>query len=121
MDCQLDGSLARTLKLLKAFARDLKFAKSLVINSLRAPPFLHLEWSNVVAGTMVNLISGSFVVTNDNCEIESLRGMEVKFGITKPIKQVKTSGDWFITWGIYSKAAMYMFPYQKEQLNDYGT
>ena len=124
LDCQLDGSLARTLKLLKAFARDLKFAKSSVINSSRAPPFPHSEWSNVVAGTMVDLdhvISGSFAVTNDNHEVESLAGLEVKFGITKPIKQVKTSGDWFIAWGIYSKAAVYVFPHRKEEFDDYGT
>ena len=124
LDCQLDGSLTRTLKLLKAFPRDHKFTKSSIINSLQAPPFSHLEWLNIIAGTMVDLdhvISRSFAVTNDNRETESLRGMEVKFRITKPIKQVKTSGDWFIAWGIYSKAAVYVFPDRKEEFNDYGT
>ena len=124
LGCQLDGSLANTLKLLKAFARDLKFAKSLVINSSQAPPFPHSEWSNIVAGTMVNLdhvISGSFTVTNDNRKIRSLGDMEVKFGVAEPIKQVKTSGDWFIAWRIYSKAAMYVFLHRKEEFNDYGT
>ena len=113
-DCQLNGSLTR----------DLKFAKSSVINSSQAPPFPHLEWSNIIAGMMVNLdhvISRSFAVANDNREIESLRGMEVKFGIAKPIKQVKTSRDWFIAWGIYFKAAVYMFPHWKEEFDDYGT
>ena len=123
-DGPLDGSLAKTLKVLKAFARDPKFAKSSVINSSRAPPFLHSEWTNIVAGTMVDLdhvISGSFAVTNDNREIELLGGMEVKFRVAKPVKQVKSSGDWFIAWGIYSKAALYVFPHRKEEFDEYGT
>jgi hypothetical protein len=121
---QIEGSLGKTLGLLKIFARDLKFAKSSVINSSQAPPFPHSEWTNVVAGTMVDLdhvISGSFAVTNDNREVESLGGMEVKFGVAKPIKQVKTSGDWFIAWGIYSRAAVYVFPHRKEEFDVYGT
>ena len=67
-DVELDGSLGKTLKLLKVFARDLKFAKSSVINSSRTPPFPHSEWTNIIAGTMVDLdhvISGSFAVTNE--------------------------------------------------------
>ena len=123
-DVELDGSLGKTLKLLKVFARDLKFAKSSVINSSRAPPFPHSEWTNIIAGTMVDLdhvISGSFAVTNDNREIESVGGMELKFGVAKPVKQVKTSGDWFIAWGIYSRAATYVFPHRKEELDEYGT
>ena len=123
-DTKLGGSLGKTLGLLKIFARDLKFAKSSVVNSSRAPPFPHSEWTNVVAGTMVDLdhvISGSFAVTNDNREVESLGGMEVKFGVAKPIKQVKTSGDWFIAWGIYSKAAVYVFPHRKDEFDTYAT
>ena len=123
-DVQLEGSLGTTLKLLKIFARDLKFAKSSVINSSHAPPFPHSEWTNVIAGTMVDLdhvISGSFAVTNDNREVESVGGMELKFGVSKPVKQVKTSGDWFIAWGIYARAATYVFPHRKEEFDTYGT
>jgi hypothetical protein len=75
-------------------------------------------------GSMVDLdhvISGSFAVTNDNREIELLGGMEFKFGVAKAVKQVKTSGDWFIAWGIYSKAAVYIFPHRKEEFDMYGT
>ena len=68
-----------------------------------------------------HVISGSFAVTNDNREVESLGGMEVKFGVAKPIKQVKTSGDWFIAWGIYSKAAVYVFPHRKDEFDTYAT
>ena len=123
-DFQLEGSLEKTLKLLQLFAKDLKFAKSSVINSARAPAFPHSEWTNIIAGSMVDLdhvISGSFAVSNDNREIERLGGMEVKFGITKPVKQVRTSGDWFIAWGSYTKAAVYVFPHRKEEFDSYGT
>jgi hypothetical protein len=123
-DSQLGKSLEKTLKLLKLFAGDLKFTKSSVINSLQAPPFPHSEWTNIIAGSMVDLdhvISGSFAVANDNREVERLGGMEVKFGITKPVKQVKTSGDWFIAWGNYSKAAVYVFPHRREEFDCYGT
>jgi hypothetical protein len=75
-------------------------------------------------GSMVDLdhvISGSFAVTNDNREVELLGGMEVKFGVTKPVKQVKTSGDWFIAWGNYTQAAVYVFPHWKEEFNVYAT
>jgi len=57
---------------------------------------------DVLMGLMVdldNVISGNFAFMNDNCKVKELEGMEVKFGVSKPIKQVKTSGDWFIGWG----------------------
>jgi hypothetical protein len=68
-DSHLGDSLESTLKLLRIFARDLKFTKSSVINSAHAPPFPHSEWSNIIMGSMVDLdhvISGSFAVTSDN-------------------------------------------------------
>ena len=47
--------------------------------------------------------------------------MEVQFTVAKAMKQVKMWGDWFIVWGIYTKAAVYVFPHQKEEFNTYGT
>ena len=119
----LGDNLEATLRLLKAFARDSKFTKSSLINSSRAPPFPHSEWSNIIAGSAVDLdhvISGSFAITSDNREVELLGGMEVKFGIAKPIKHVKTSGDWFIAWGSYMNAACYVFPHRREEFESYG-
>jgi hypothetical protein len=99
-DGKLGDSLERMLKLLKIFARDLKLTKLSLVNSSRVPPFPHSEWSNIISGLMVDLdhvISGSFAITNDNREVKTLRGMEVKFGVAKPVKTVRMSGDWFIT------------------------
>ena len=119
----LGDSLEATLRLLKAFARDLKFTKSSLINSAQAPPFPHSEWSNVIASSMVDLnhvILGSFAVTSDNREVKTLGGMEVKFGVTKPVKHVKTSGDWFIAWGSYANTACYVFPHRRGEFDSYG-
>jgi hypothetical protein len=123
-DRRLNGSLESTLKLLRVFAKDLKFAKLSVINSVHVPPFPNSEWSNILMGSMVDLdhvISGGFAITNDNREIEQLGGMELKFGVAKPVKQVKTSGDWFIAWGSYSKAVTYVFPHRKDEFDSYGS
>jgi hypothetical protein len=123
-DHRLGDSLENTLRLLRAFARDLKFTKSSLLNSSQAPPFPQSEWSNIITGSMVDLdhvISGSFAISNDNREVELLGGMEVKFGIAKPVKHVKTSGEWFIAWGHYTKAACYVFPHRKEEFDVYGS
>ena len=119
----LGDNLEATLKLLKAFARDTKFTKASLINSSRAPLFPNSEWSNILAGSAVDLdhvISGSFAISSDNREIELLGGMEVKFGVVKPVKHVKTSGDWFIAWGSYTNAVCYVFPHRREEVNTYG-
>ena len=54
-------------------------------------------------------------------EIELLTGLEVKFGVSKPIKHVKTSGDWFIAWRNYTNAACYVFPHRKDEFDTYGS
>jgi hypothetical protein len=123
-DSKLCESLESTLALLRVFAKDPKFAKSSVVNSAHAPPFPHSEWTNILAGSMADLdhvISGSFAVANDNRDVELIGSMELKFGVAKPIKRVKTSGDWFIAWGAYTKAVVFVFPHRKEELELYGT
>jgi hypothetical protein len=120
---KLSESLEATLTLLRAFARDPKFTKSSILNSGHAPPFPSSEWSNIIAGSMVDLdhvISGSFAVRNDNRDIELIGGMEVKFGVAKPSKTIKTSGEWFIAWGTYTKAMAFVFPHRRGELEEYG-
>jgi hypothetical protein len=46
---------------------------------------------------------------------------EAKPCTSLPVKQVKTSGDWFIAWGNYTQAAVYVFPHRKEEFNAYAT
>jgi hypothetical protein len=67
-----------------------------------------------------HVISGTFAVSNDNRDVELVGGMEFKFGVAKPSKHVKSSGDWFIAWGAYSKAVAFVFPHRKEELDVYA-
>jgi hypothetical protein len=120
---KLGESLTRTLELLRLYARDLKLTKSSILTSAGAPQFPHSEWQNVITGAMVDLdhvISGSFAVSNDNREVEVVGGIQFKFGATTAVKKVKTAGDWFIAWGIYTKALVFVFPHRKSELDDYG-
>jgi len=71
--------------------------------------------------SILHVISWSFAVSNNNREVERLGGMEVKFRIMKPVKQVRTMGDWFIAWRSYTKAAVYVFPHRKEEFDTYRT
>jgi hypothetical protein len=106
------------------YARDLKFTKSSILTAANAPQFPNSEWSNVITGAMVDLdhvISGSFAVSGDNREVEIVGGIQFKFGVSKPVKQVKTSGDWFIAWGLYTQAMTFAFPHRRSELDAYGT
>jgi hypothetical protein len=67
-----------------------------------------------------HIISGSFTTTNDNWEVELIGGMEVKFRVSKLSKLVKLSGEWFIAWGAYKKAATFVFPHRKGEFQLYG-
>ena len=67
-----------------------------------------------------HVISGSFAVSSDNHDVEFVGGIQFKFGASKAVKQVETSGDWFIAWGLYTQAAMFVFPHRKSELESYG-
>jgi hypothetical protein len=67
-----------------------------------------------------HVISGSFVVSSDNCEVEVVGGIQLKYGASKPTKQVKTSGDWFIAWHLYTQAATFTFPHRRSELDSYS-
>src|ERR1700720_2858127 len=120
----LSDELQKTLELLRVYAKDLKFTKSSVLTSPLAPQFPSSEWSNIITGTMVDLdhvISGSFAVLNDNRDVKVIGGIQFKFGAARPIKQVKTSGEWFIAWGLYSKVVTFAFPHRLDELSTYGS
>jgi hypothetical protein len=119
----LCDDLQRTLELLRLYAKDLKFAKSSILTAADAPQFPNSEWSNIIVGAMVDLdrvISGSFAISSDNREVEVIGGLQLKFGAAKPAKQVKTSGDWFIAWRLYTQAVTFAFPHRRSELDSYG-
>lgn len=120
---ELCNDLRRTLELLRTYAKDLKFAKTSILTAASAPQFPNSEWSNILVGAMVDLdrvISGSFAVSSDNREVEIIGGLQFKFGAAKPAKQVRTSGDWFIAWRLYTQAITFAFPHRRSELDTYG-
>jgi len=112
---RLCDDLQKTLTLLRLYTKfNLKLVKSSILASPNAPQFPNSEWSNIIIGAMVNLnhvISGSFAVSSDNCDVEVIGGIQFKFGAAHTTKHVKTSGDWFIAWGLYVQAASFAFPH----------
>jgi hypothetical protein len=122
-DWNLCDDLRRTLELLRTYAKDLKSAKTSILTAASAPQFPNSEWSNILVGAMVDLdriISGSFAVSSDNRDVEVIGGLQLKFGAAKPAKQVKTSGDWFIAWRLYTQAIAFAFPHRRSELDTYG-
>lgn len=119
----LNPSLTATLALLKLFAQDPKLAKASILTSPRAPQFPHSEWSNILAGSMVNLdhvLSGMHAVSSDNREVELIGGIQLKYGAAEAAKKVRNSGDWSQAFRVYTKAVSFVFPHRKEELEDYS-
>jgi len=116
--------LQKTLDLLRVYAKDVKLTKSSLLTAANAPQFPNSEWTNIIIGAMVDLdhvILGSFAVSSDNRDTEVVGTIQFKFGAARAVKQVKTSGDWFITWGLYTQAALFAFPHRKSELETYGS
>ena len=119
----LSNDLHKTLEYLRTYAKDLKYTKSSILTSPHAPQFPNSEWANVIIGAMVDLdhvLSGTFAVSNDNRDVEVVGGIQFKFGAARAAKQVKTSGDWFIVWNMYSKVVMFAFPHRQNELQHYS-
>ena len=112
------------LDLLRIYAKDLKFTKTSNLMATSVPQFPNSKWANIIIGAMVDLdhvISGAFAVSSDNCEVEVVGGIQFKFGTSKAVKQVKTSGKWFIAWGLHMQAAAFAFPHRRSELKAYST
>ena len=121
---ELCEELQKTLNLFRIYTKDIKLTKSSLLTTANAPQFPNSEWLNIIIGAMVNLdhiISGSFEVSSDNWDTKVIWTIQFKFGAEKAIKQVRTSGDWFIAWGMYTKVAVFTFPHRKLELEIYGS
>ena len=119
----LSNDLHKTLENLRTYAKDLKYMKSSILTSPHAPQFPNSKWANIIIGAMVDLdhvLSGTFAISNDNCDVEVIGGIQFKFGAARAAKQVKTSGDWFIAWNMYLKAVTFTFPHRQNELQYYS-
>jgi hypothetical protein len=116
-------SLRATRAALENFARDLKFSKSSVVNSLTCPQFPESEWTNLLSGRAVDLdhvLSSLFTVTQDEKKTERLGELEIAVGSTSPAKTVKTHGEWITAWDPTVEATVYVFPHRENELKRYG-
>lgn len=118
-----ESSLRATRMALENFARDLKFSKSSVVNSLTCPQFPDSEWTNLLSGRAVDLdhvLSSLFTVTQDEKKTERLGELEIAIGSTSPAKTVKTHGEWITAWDPTVEATVYVFPHREVELKRYG-
>jgi hypothetical protein len=120
----LSRSCNQSAELLKRYARNVPKVKRWISYSVSAPSgFPSLEWENLLKGKPVSLdvVHSSFfhvVAVREN------RGRigdhEISLGHTEPSRKVLTSGDWTAAWNSVVKAASFLFPHRRDELDAYG-
>ncbi|KAJ3506134.1 hypothetical protein NLJ89_g7034 [Agrocybe chaxingu] len=119
----LAPDLRQTLVALENFSRDLKLAKSSLLNSARCPQFPDGEWTNLLAGRVVDLdhvLSGVYSIDSDSRKRERLGSLEVIVGGGNPLRTIRTHSDWVIAWDVFVQAVLYVFPHRSNELTAYG-
>jgi hypothetical protein len=119
----LSSSLRQTQSALENFSRDVKFAKSSLVNSFNCPQFPDSEWTSLLAGRAVDLdhvLSGLFSISQEQKYKEKVGQLEIAVGLSAPAKSVKTHGEWVTAWDPTVEATTYAFPHRELELKRYG-
>jgi len=121
----LSPSLQKTQSLLANFARDLKRAKTSLLNCGKSyPQFPDSEWGNLLGGKSVDfdhVLSGMYSISHDDKEAQPIgRGLEIIRGSAKPAKSVRTHGEWIMAFNAYVEATLFIFPHREHELRAYG-
>lgn len=120
----LAPELQQTQRLLENFSRDLKFAKSSLLNSPCLPQFPDTEWANLLAGKSVNLdhvYTAIYSATADDRKREKLGAVEIVVGGSgTPAKNVESESAWTTSWEHFVEAALYIFPHRDTEFKVYG-
>src|ERR1700678_220220 len=121
----LSPALQKTQSLLENFSRDVKRARSSLLNCNKSiPQFPQAEWLNLLSGNAVDLdhvFSNLYTVshsTNDVIELE--KNIELLFDSSVPAKNVRTHGDWVIAWDCLVDATLFVFKHRRQELHSYG-
>ncbi|KAF8806860.1 hypothetical protein BYT27DRAFT_7256871 [Phlegmacium glaucopus] len=121
----LSPSLQKTQSLLENFSRDVKRARSSLLNcSKPIPQFPQVEWLNLLSRNAVDLdhvFSNIYTVsfkTRDTIELG--KNIELLHDSSTPAKSVKTHGDWVIAWDCMVDAIPFVFEHRKQELQLYG-
>ena len=122
---ELSPSLQKTQALLENFSRDVKRARSSLLNSNRAiPQFPQSEWLSLLSGNSIDLdhvFSNLYTISHDDREsIELGKHVELLHGTSAPAKTVKTHGDWVIAWEAAVEATLFVFKHRQQELSLYG-
>jgi hypothetical protein len=121
----LSPALQKTHSLLENFARDVKRARSSLLNCNRPiPQFPQAEWLNLLSGNAVDLdhvFSNVYTISHGSNEVIELgKNIELLHGSSTPAKTVKTHGDWVIAWDALVDATLFVFKHRKSELQSYG-
>ena len=119
----LSPSLQQTQAILESFSRDPKFTKTSLLNSSRLPHFPDSEWTNLIAGKVINLdhvLAAQYSVTLDERRTERIGDLEFIVRSAEPARVVDSHGKWVIAWDPTVDATSYVFPHRSSELRDYG-
>jgi hypothetical protein len=121
----LSPALQKTHSLLENFSRDVKRARSSLLNCNRSiPQFPQAEWLNLLSGNAVDLdhvFSNIYTVSHSSNDVIELgKNVELLRGSSTPAKTVKTHGDWVIAWDTLVDATLFVFKHRKQELQTYG-
>ena len=117
------SSCIETCKILLQFSEDLSGVKSLlrVANDLpeRIPSS---QWDRILRGKSVDLnqvLSSMHFIQLDEGRKGRLGRAEVVFAVAESKRQVKMGSEWSSAFRRMSKAVVFLFPHQREELSDY--
>ena len=121
----LSPALQKTQSLLENFSRDVKRARSSLLNCNKSiPQFPQTEWLNLLNGYAVDLdhvFSNIYTIPhNTNDDVELGKNLEILQGSSLPAKTVKTHGDWVIAWDCLVDATLFVFKHRRRELLSYG-
>ena len=119
-----DPSCAETCQLLRSYNLDISKAKFFVKIAPRSPPGIpSSQWERILKGDAVDLnqiFSSLHHVVADEERTGCLEEAEITFGIAEPKQCISTAAEWSAAWRKASKAITFAFPYQCEELLEYG-
>ena len=121
----LSPSLQKTHTLLENFSRDVKRARSSLLNcNLPIPQFPPAEWLNLLNGNAVDLdhvFSNIYTISYDTRDVVELsKDVELLHGSSAPAKTVKTHSDWVIARDCFVDTVLFIFKHRKQELRSYG-